>query len=77
MSLSFRYFSNSFKILFDAIKTLKTDNAQGEFYLTDVFKYFNSIDKKIGAMPVKDVVEITGVNSVEQLAELEKGILIS
>ncbi len=65
------YIINS-KILFDALKTLKTDNAQGEYYLTDVFKYFKSTGKKIGAYPVKDIVEITGVNSVEQLEELEK-----
>jgi len=63
------------KILFDALKTLKTDNAQGEYYLTDVFKYFKTRGKKIGAFPVKDIVEITGVNSVEQLEELEKEVL--
>lgn len=60
------------KILFEALKTLKTDNSQGEYYLTDVFKYFKSIGKKFGAFPVKDSVEITGVNTVEQLEELEK-----
>ncbi|MBK8551669.1 MAG: NTP transferase domain-containing protein [Ignavibacteria bacterium] len=58
------------KILFEALKTLKTDNAQGEYYLTDVFKYFRSIGKKIGAFPVKDVVEISGINTMEQLEEL-------
>lgn len=62
------------KILFDALKTLKTDNAQGEYYLTDVFKYFKSSGKKIGAYPVNDIIEITGVNSVEQLQELEKSV---
>jgi UDP-N-acetylglucosamine diphosphorylase/glucosamine-1-phosphate N-acetyltransferase len=60
-------------ILFEALKTLKTDNAQGEYYLTDVFKYFKSIGKKIGAFPVKDAVEISGINTVEQLEQLEKG----
>jgi UDP-N-acetylglucosamine diphosphorylase/glucosamine-1-phosphate N-acetyltransferase len=59
-------------ILFDALKTLRTDNAQGEYYLTDIFKYFKSIGKKIGAFPVKDVIEITGVNTFEQLQQLEK-----
>lgn len=63
------------KILFEALKTLKTDNAQGEYYLTDVFRYFKSIGKKIGAFPVKDIIEITGVNTVEQLEELEKAVL--
>jgi UDP-N-acetylglucosamine diphosphorylase/glucosamine-1-phosphate N-acetyltransferase len=62
------------KILFEALKTLKTDNSQEEYYLTDVFKYFKSIGKKIGAYTVDNAVEITGVNTVEQLEELEKSI---
>ncbi len=60
------YIINS-KILFEALKTLKTDNAQGEYYLTDVFKYFKGIGKKIGAFPVKDPLEISGINTAEQL----------
>ncbi|MDQ3020682.1 MAG: sugar phosphate nucleotidyltransferase [Bacteroidota bacterium] len=60
------------KILFEALKTLKTDNAQGEYYLTDVFKYFKNSGKKIGAYPVKDVIEITGINTFDQLEELKK-----
>ena len=58
------------KILFEALKTLKTDNAQGEYYLTDVFKYFKNNGKKIGAFPVENAVEISGINTVEQLEEL-------
>ncbi|MCB0726979.1 MAG: NTP transferase domain-containing protein [Ignavibacteriae bacterium] len=60
------------KILFEALKTLKTENAQGEYYLTDIFKYFKSIGKKIGAFPVKNTAEISGINTVEQLEELER-----
>ncbi len=60
------------KILFEALKTLSTENAQGEYYLTDIFKYFKSIGKKIGALPVKNNHEISGINTVEQLEELEK-----
>jgi bifunctional UDP-N-acetylglucosamine pyrophosphorylase/glucosamine-1-phosphate N-acetyltransferase len=60
------------KILFEALKTLSTENAQGEYYLTDIFKYFKSIGKKIGALPVKNNNEISGINTVEQLEELEK-----
>ncbi|MEO8210051.1 MAG: sugar phosphate nucleotidyltransferase [bacterium] len=60
------------KILFDALKTLKTDNAQGEYYLTDVFKYFKNKDKKIGAYPVENEIEITGINTIDQLEGLEK-----
>lgn len=58
-------------ILFSALKTLKTDNAQGEYYLTDVFKEYKKNGNKIGALPVSDILEITGINTVEQLEELE------
>ncbi|MFA5011671.1 MAG: sugar phosphate nucleotidyltransferase [Ignavibacteria bacterium] len=60
------------KLLFEALQTLKTDNAQGEYYLTDIFKYFRDNKIKIGAVPVDDNLEITGINTVEQLEELEK-----
>jgi UDP-N-acetylglucosamine diphosphorylase/glucosamine-1-phosphate N-acetyltransferase len=60
------------KILFDALQTIKTDNAQGEYYLTDVFKYFRNNRMNIGAIPVDNNLEITGINTIEQLAELEK-----
>ncbi|MEO7357238.1 MAG: sugar phosphate nucleotidyltransferase [Ignavibacteria bacterium] len=65
------------KILFNALKTLKTDNAQKEYYLTDIFKYFKKSGNAIGAFPVSNEIEITGVNSVEQLEELEKEITLS
>lgn len=63
------------KILFEALTTIKTDNAQGEYYLTDIFKYFRDRNVKIGAVPVGNNAEITGVNTIEQLTELEKLIL--
>ncbi|MBS1519312.1 MAG: NTP transferase domain-containing protein [Bacteroidetes bacterium] len=61
-------------ILFKALDTLKTDNAQGEYYLTDVFKYFRTEGKKTGAYIAENITEITGVNSSEQLKELESKI---
>lgn len=60
------------KNLFEALKTLKTDNAQGEYYLTDIFNYFKDNNMKIGAVPTENNIEITGVNTVEQLEEMEK-----
>ncbi|MDD5362773.1 MAG: sugar phosphate nucleotidyltransferase [Ignavibacteria bacterium] len=63
------------KILFEALTTLKTDNAQGEYYLTDIFKYFRDKQIKIGAVPCDNNIEITGVNTIDQLAELEKLIV--
>lgn len=58
--------------LFKALKTIKTDNAQSEYYLTDIFNYFKEKNMKIGAVPTENNIEITGVNTVEQLEEMEK-----
>jgi len=62
------------KNLFEALRTLKTDNVQGEYYITDIFKYFKEKDIKIGAIPVENNLEITGINTIEQLTEMEKVI---
>lgn len=60
------------RYLFESLKSINADNAQQEYYLTDVFYYFKNKGLKIGAMPVENNMEITGVNSVEQLSRLEK-----
>lgn len=60
------------RYLFESLKSINADNAQQEYYLTDVFYYFKNKGLKIGAMPVENNMEITGINSVEQLSRLEK-----
>ncbi|MBC8490270.1 MAG: NTP transferase domain-containing protein [Ignavibacteria bacterium] len=62
------------KDLFNALKTLRTDNAQGEYYLTDIFKFFKNNNSNIGAVPVENNIEIEGINTVEQLQEMEKRV---
>jgi UDP-N-acetylglucosamine diphosphorylase/glucosamine-1-phosphate N-acetyltransferase len=57
--------------LFEGLQTLSRDNAQGEYYLTDIFKDFITKKYKIGAMPTKNNIEITGINTIEQLTEME------
>ena len=61
--------------LFEALKTIKTDNTQGEYYLTDIFNYFKEKNMKIGAVPTENNIEITGVNTVEQLEEMDRCII--
>lgn len=65
------YLINSY-LLFDALKELNSNNAQKEYYLTDVFSIFKKNNLKIGAMPIEDSNEILGVNTINQLIELEK-----
>ncbi|MBV6478160.1 MAG: Bifunctional protein GlmU [Ignavibacteria bacterium] len=59
-------------LLFEALKNLKTDNAQGEYYLTDVFRIFGKSGNKIGAFRADSITEISGINTAEQLLNLEK-----
>ena len=48
---------------------LDTDNAQGEFYLTDIIELFEQEGLGVVALPVEDSLETLGVNSRVQLAE--------
>jgi bifunctional UDP-N-acetylglucosamine pyrophosphorylase/glucosamine-1-phosphate N-acetyltransferase len=54
-------------LLGEALNDLTTDNAQGEYYLTDVIGWLAGAGHKVGTV-VTDPVELTGVNSHQQLA---------
>jgi bifunctional UDP-N-acetylglucosamine pyrophosphorylase/glucosamine-1-phosphate N-acetyltransferase len=55
-----------------ALKDVTPNNAQGEYYLTDVIKIMNEKGLKTGAMIVDDNTEILGVNDRAQLELLNK-----
>ncbi|HEY6740180.1 MAG TPA: bifunctional UDP-N-acetylglucosamine diphosphorylase/glucosamine-1-phosphate N-acetyltransferase GlmU [Actinopolymorphaceae bacterium] len=54
----------------DALTRVKTDNSQGEEYLTDVLGILVEDGRSVGAVPAEDWTEILGVNNRVQLAEL-------
>lgn len=58
--------------LLEALKEIKPNNAQGEYYLTDVIEIMNSKGLKTGAVVVEDNTEILGVNDRIQLEMLTK-----
>ena len=58
--------------LLDALKEIKPNNAQGEYYITDVIEIMNSKGLKTGAVIVEDNTEILGVNDRIQLEMLTK-----
>ena len=58
------------KTLFDALEQVGSDNAQGEFYLTDVLEIARKSGRAVLAMPATDDAECLGVNTPEQLAAL-------
>jgi len=57
---------------------LKNNNSQGEYYLTDIIEIINreeKLDIGILKLPEEKVYEILGVNTIEQLKDLEKLII--
>ncbi len=55
--------------LAEALKTLKSDNAQGEYYLTDIIGFFDSTNRPVNAFISSDPAIMMGVNDRKQLAE--------
>ncbi|PRQ12413.1 bifunctional UDP-N-acetylglucosamine diphosphorylase/glucosamine-1-phosphate N-acetyltransferase GlmU [Corynebacterium sp. 13CS0277] len=59
-------------LLRDAVGRLDTNNAQGEFYLTDVIGIARAEDKIVRAHRIDDAALIAGVNDRVQLAAIAK-----
>jgi UDP-N-acetylglucosamine pyrophosphorylase len=61
------------EFLFDAIKKIKPNNVQGEFYFTDIINIGYQEQKKIRAITLgNDPCEFMGINSIEDLEKAEK-----
>lgn len=59
------------EFVFSALKNLKTDNAQGEYYLTDIVAAAVSAGKKTRGVGIPDATQMMGINDRRQLAEAE------
>lgn len=57
---------------FENAHKIKTENAQGEFYLTDIIGIAKQQGKRIIAMPIDDYKEALGINTHEQLKQAEE-----
>lgn len=64
------YFVNS-EILFDSLEKVKNNNAQAEYYLTDIVEIIKGSGKKVSAVSTATFEEIQGVNTNEQLSSIE------
>ena len=60
------------RALFEALEQVGSDNAQGEFYLTDVLEISRNAGRAVLALEAPDTVECLGINTPEQLAEVER-----
>lgn len=58
-------------LLFDILATLTCDNAQGEYYLTDVLAKLVAAGYGVGGVVCQDRDMVMGINSRRQLAEAE------
>lgn len=59
-------------LLAQALKQVRTDNSQGEEYLTDVLGILRAAGHRVGASAAGDHREIAGINNRVQLAEARR-----
>ena len=59
-------------LLADAVKRVRTDNAQGEEYLTDAVSVIRSDGYNVATVSCQDVEEVQGVNDLAQLAHASR-----
>tara|TARA_Y100000996_G_scaffold335422_1_gene271917 strand:- start:1080 stop:1811 length:732 start_codon:yes stop_codon:yes gene_type:complete len=65
------YIFNS-EIIKNIIPKINNNNAQNEYYLTDIFNFINEKDTSI--YKIENFNEIAGINTINQLEELSKTI---
>ncbi len=65
------------RMLFEALGQINTNNAQQEYYLTDVFGICFQRGKKVCAFKTDNPDEILGINTPEQLVEAERLLIAS
>jgi bifunctional UDP-N-acetylglucosamine pyrophosphorylase / glucosamine-1-phosphate N-acetyltransferase len=59
----------------EALASLRADNRQKEYYLTDTLAYLRGKGLGVGIEPATHESELMGVNTVNQLAEVERQLL--
>jgi len=60
------------RLLLQSLDQIGTDNAQGEYYLTDVIKALYDKGLPVSVAVARNPEEVKGVNSVDQLEHLER-----
>lgn len=56
--------------LFDALKTIGSENAQGEYYLPDLVSIYKRRRRTVATVTVEQASEVRGINSRSELAEV-------
>ena len=60
--------------LLEGLPRLSSDNAQGEYYLTDMVGLLVADGRAVGALVVPDPDEVIGVNTLKHLSEARAGV---
>jgi UDP-N-acetylglucosamine diphosphorylase/glucosamine-1-phosphate N-acetyltransferase len=60
------------KELFESLKFIQPNNAQNEYYLTDVFELFWRNKWRVSAVKALDAFEVMGINDADQLQKAQK-----
>ncbi|MDH5677425.1 MAG: NTP transferase domain-containing protein [Nitrospinota bacterium] len=63
------------EFVFGALGKIGRTNAQGEYYLTDIVAMAVAEGRQVAAVMIDDPAQIRGVNTVEELAALERAML--
>jgi bifunctional UDP-N-acetylglucosamine pyrophosphorylase/glucosamine-1-phosphate N-acetyltransferase len=58
--------------LFESLSGLRNDNAQKEYYLTDVIQIFVNQKYKVGAFNAESAEEVLGINTRQELAAVDR-----
>ncbi len=62
------------RFLVPALDRLRADNAQGEYYLTDIVAQAVAAGEPTETVPVGDPGEVAGINAREEMARMEKRV---
>jgi bifunctional UDP-N-acetylglucosamine pyrophosphorylase/glucosamine-1-phosphate N-acetyltransferase len=60
------------RVLWPSLSELRSDNAQGEYYLTDIVAMAVAGGEQVETRPVADPGEVAGINSREDMTNLEQ-----
>lgn len=62
------------EFLLQAVPKIKSDNAQGEIYLTDIVGIAYNEKRHIGVTVGGDPYEVTGINTIQELKRVERAM---
>jgi bifunctional UDP-N-acetylglucosamine pyrophosphorylase/glucosamine-1-phosphate N-acetyltransferase/UDP-N-acetylglucosamine pyrophosphorylase len=62
------------EFLLRAVPQIKSDNAQGEIYLTDIVGIAYNEKRHIGVTVGGDHFEVTGINTIQELKRIERAM---